>query len=207
MTELSEENLKLAKELGYSDEQAKDIVEKAGRVIPSLTVPDIVAGKKEGEKVICTFDTKEIKTVETTGPDPADKSKTVKKKAQVTTVVSGEKIQYTLWLTSESMKRAYLQLRALHQGDKNGIKGVKVAIYKVKVNYPVYGEGIAYRIQEIGEQDAKKVVEEQKLEKAAAEVPAEAPAAETPTSVPEPKAEEPTAPEASAEKKEEEFFE
>lgn len=164
MVELSAENLKLAKELGYSEEQAREIVEKAGQVIPSLPIPDIKPGAKEGDKVVVTFDTNEVKTIQTKGPDPTDRKKIRVRDVQVTTVITEDGIRQTLWLTSESMKRGYLQLRTLHQNGPSGIKGVKVAIYKAKVNYPVFGEGIAYRMQEISEQAAKKIKAEQSIE-------------------------------------------
>jgi len=161
--EISEENLKLAESLGYDAETAKEIFSKAGQANPSLQIPDIEAGKKEGEKVAVTFATNEVKTIQVKGPDPKNPKKVVEKQAQITTVTTQDGINRTLWLTSESMKRAYLQIRALHP---EGIKGKKALIYKAKVLYPT-GEGIAYRIQDVDSEQLKRIEKEEKIEKAA----------------------------------------
>lgn len=143
MVELSEENRRLAEELGYSPEEAQTMLEKA--VLPSLVVPDIPVGGKEGAKIVVEFVTNEIKTIVQHEQDKNTR-KPIEKKTKVTTVQTEDGIQRTLWLSSESMKRAYLALRHQHP---NGVKGVKAIIYKVAVTYEKYGTGIAYRIQKI----------------------------------------------------------
>ncbi len=154
----TQENMQLAREMGYSDEDAKEALKN--NFLPAVVIPDPDASG-EGEKVFLTIDTGKILSAKVRARDPKTNQPIPNQyvEAKHLVVVEGG-VKKTLWLSASTLKKALLGVMSQYRQ----YAGLNIAIYKAMVNSK-FGKSKVYRVVPVAKSEVEKALDDAIVDK------------------------------------------
>lgn len=161
---LSPENLQLAKEFGFNEEEAKEAL-KNPSIPPFLVVPEPENQTSgEGKKVFITVDTGKILSTMIPARDEKTNQPIPGKlvEAKYLVVIDSEGLKRTVWLTGKTLRKAFLGLKIEYKE----LAGMHLAIYK-KMVPTKFGKSKVYNVVPASKNDVQNETESKVVDNAA----------------------------------------